>query len=138
MIQISNLFYLDENELNWTFVRSSGPGGQNVNKVATAVQLCLNVRQSVSIPDPIKERLLQRLASRLTSGGDLRIIARRYRSQLQNRRDALQRLVRLLENASAEVPKRRKTRISAAAKQKRLDLKRRQSEKKHMRQSVRF
>jgi ribosome-associated protein len=137
MIQILHYFGLDENELRWSFIRSSGPGGQNVNKVATAVQLCLNVRQSPSIPEHLRDRLMCRLGHRLTNDGDLIIMARRHRSQLQNRSDALQRLIRLLEHACIEPKKRRRTQPGRAAKQKRLDIKRRHSEKKKMRKLTR-
>ena len=137
MIQIAGYFELDENELVWSFVRASGPGGQNVNKVATAVQLCFNVRQSPSVPDSLKARILENLAHRLTKTGGIQVTARRYRTQLQNRRDALERLVRLLEGACAKPRKRKKTYPGAAARQRRLDRKRHQSEKKRMRGSVR-
>lgn len=129
----TNIFDLSENELKWDFVRSTGPGGQNVNKVATAVQLRFNIDASKSLSEDTKQRLKRLAGKRLTQDGDLIIIARRYRSQLQNREDALSRLSLLIEKAAEKPTVRKPTHLSLSAKRKRLEIKRRQSEKKKMR-----
>ena len=133
MIEITPEITLDEGELSWEFVRSSGPGGQRVNKVATAVQLRFDVLHSPSIPAEVKGRLLEIGGKRVTEEGILIINARRYRSQERNRQDALERLITLIGEA-AEVPKhRRPTKPSEAAKSRRREEKRRQSAKKRLR-----
>jgi ribosome-associated protein len=133
MIEITPNFSIDESELQFSFVRSSGPGGQNVNKVATAVQLRFDVYQS-SLPLMVKERLMHLAANRITSEGELLIEAKRYRTQEQNREDALNRFVDLLRR-SFETPKaRRKTRPTAAGREKRLKEKRQRGEIKKNRQ----
>ncbi len=133
MIYISEHIEIDEDEITEDFVRSSGPGGQNVNKVATAVQLRFNVLNSPSLPDDVKKRLVKLAGKRMTEDGDLVLKAQRYRSQLKNREDALNRLIALIQKAT-EAPKPRKRKImSRAAKARRLEEKRKQSEKKQRR-----
>lgn len=136
MIDITPQIALDESEIQVDFVRSSGPGGQNVNKVATAVQLRFDAANSASLPDDVCQRLLRLAGKRVTDDGIIIIDARRYRSQERNRQDAIDRLVTLIRRAAQEPRVRRKTRPSAASKQRRLETKRRQSVKKRLRRSV--
>lgn len=133
MIEITPALSIDENEIQYDFVRSSGPGGQNVNKVSTAVQLRFDVAASPSLTEEIKSRLIQIAGSRMTTEGVLLIDAHQYRTQEQNRADAQLRLVDLLRQAAAKPKPRKKTRPSASAKAQRLDEKRQRSEIKRMR-----
>jgi ribosome-associated protein len=133
MIQITDRISFDESELEEEFILSSGPGGQNVNKVSTAVRLRFNLLGSPSLPAEVKERLVRVAGRRVTADGSLVIEARQYRSQERNRQAALERLVRLIQQA-AEPPKpRRKTRPTQASKQRRLESKRKRSEVKRLR-----
>ena len=133
MIEVTQEIRIDEAELQFAYVQASGPGGQNVNKVASAVQLRFDVSGSPSLPEEVKNRLRRLAGSRISSEGVLLIEARRYRSQQQNRQDAIERLVGLIAR-SAQAPKRRKaTRPSAAARERRLEVKRRRSEVKRRR-----
>ena len=136
MIQIAPTIALDESELEITFVRSSGPGGQNVNKVATAAQLRFDVAHSRSLPGAVRERLVARIGSRLTRDGVLIITARRFRTQERNRADAVERLVAMIRSAATPPRPRRKTRTPRAAKARRVDAKRRRSATKRLRGSV--
>jgi len=120
-------------EIRFVFVRASGPGGQNVNKVATAVQLWFDLRRSRSLDAAVKDRLMRLAAGRVTANGELLIQASRFRTQERNRQDALERLRRLIESARRPPSIRRKTKPSAAAKQRRLQSKRHQSVKKRLR-----
>jgi len=120
MIPVTDHISLDESELRWDFVRSSGPGGQNVNKVATAVQLRFDVRHSPGLSPETKKRLARIAGRKMTSDGVLVITARRFRYQERNRMDALERLAALIRQAST-VPKRRvRTAPSRAAREERL------------------
>ena len=133
MIQVTPTIAIDEKEIAFGFVRASGPGGQNVNKVSTAVQLRFDVANSPSLPDDVRERLV-RLAGRLmTKDGVLIIDARRFRTQARNQQDALDRLIALIRRAAEKHRVRRKTKPSAAAKERRLEEKRRRSETKRRR-----
>ena len=136
MIEITPTIAIDEREIQLDFTRASGPGGQHVNKVATAVQLRLDVRHSPSLPDEVRERLIHLAGKRITESGVLIIEARRFRTQEQNRQDAMKRLVELVRRAARKPKIRRKTGPSGAARQRRLSAKRRRSEKKRWRGSV--
>lgn len=133
MLSINPSLQIPDEELHETFVRTSGPGGQNVNKVATAVQLRFDVRGSPSLPEAVRQRLLKLAASRITNEGVLVIEAQRFRSQEQNRADARQRLAALIRQATVAPKTRRATKPSRAAKEKRLESKRRRSETKQLR-----
>ncbi len=120
MIRISRQITLLEEELQESFIRASGPGGQNVNKVATAVMLRFNVAKSPSLPDEVRQRLIRQIGARLTEAGELVILARRYRSQEKNRADARERLAVLIRRAAEPPVLRVRTRPSHAAREKRL------------------
>ncbi len=125
MIQITPTISLDESELQYRFVRGAGPGGQNVNKVATAVQLRFDVANSPSLPQDVRLRVMRLAGTRLSAAGVLVIEARRFRTQTLNRRDATNRLVRLIARAAVPPKPRRPTRPSAASRARRLANKRR-------------
>ena len=137
-IEITENIFIDENEMEEAFVRSPGPGGQNVNKVATAVLLRFNVRRSPSLPHDVRERLEKLAGSRLTEGGELIIEAHRYRTRERNRKDARERLIALIQRAAIPPRKRKKTGPSKAAKARRLEEKKHQSEKKKQRRTPHF
>lgn len=136
MIQITHNIAIDEREIKEEFVRSSGPGGQNVNKVATAVKLRFDVARSPTLPEEVRERLLRLGGNRITERGILVIDARRFRTQERNRQDALKRLVALIERASMKPKSRKKTRPTSASKQRRLVEKHQRSEIKRLRRAV--
>jgi ribosome-associated protein len=135
MIQITPAISLDENELQMDFVRSSGPGGQNVNKVSTAVQLRFDVAASPSLPEEVRKRLMVLAGGRLTDKGVLIIDAQRFRTQAANRQDAVERLVELVSRASRKPRVRHKTRPTLASKEKRLEIKHRRSGTKDLRRT---
>ncbi len=133
MIEVSENILLNDDELKFSFVHSSGPGGQNVNKVATAVQLRFNINNS-SLPDDIKERLIKLVKKRLSKNSTLTIDARRYRSQDKNKKDAVERLVKLINKAAVKQKQRVKTKRTKAANLKRLENKKKRSNLKKERQ----
>ena len=137
MLEITPNITIDESELDYNFVRASGPGGQHVNKAATAVQLRFDVSHSPSLPDDVRARLMRQAGNQINQDGVLIIDARQYRSQWRNRRDATERLVELVQRASKKPKRRRKTKPSRAAKERRLRNKRQRSETKRLRKPPR-
>ncbi len=130
MIRITDRLAIAESEVRLSFVGASGPGGQNVNKVATAVLARFDAARSPSLPEAVRQRLMRLAGGRLTREGEVVIEAQRHRSQEMNRRDAIERLAELIRRA-AQTPKRRRgTRPSRAAKERRLESKRRLSRRK--------
>ncbi len=137
MIRISPTIHIHENELHFDYIRASGPGGQNVNKVATAVQLRFDARAS-SLPEDVKSRLIHLAGKRVTDEGVLLIEAKQFRTQEQNREDAIQRLIALVRKALIKPKPRKKTKPTKAAREKRLESKKRRGEVKKRRQSKNF
>ena len=135
MIEITGTISLDPREIEESFIRSPGPGGQNVNKVATAVQLRFDLRRSPSLPEEVRARAERLAGRRLTKDGVVVITAARFRSQERNREDALARLVALLREAARPPVPRKPTRPSAGAKRRRLDDKTRHGAIKRLRRT---
>jgi len=135
-IQLGHGITLDTNEFEWRFVRASGPGGQNVNKLATAAELRWDVHGSACLPYAVRLRLEALAGSRLTADGVLIIQAQRHRTQERNRSDALERLVELVKQAAIPPTPRKKTKPTRASKRRRLDGKRRDSRKKNLRRNL--
>lgn len=135
MIPVTAKIALDEREITEFFIRASGPGGQNVNKVASAVQLRFDVRHSRSLPEDVRGRLERLAGSRLTRDGVIVITAQRHRAQARNREDALARLLDLIRRAAHPPPKRRTTRPPAGARERRIESKKRRGGIKRLRQA---
>jgi len=133
MIYITENIAIDEREIKQEFIHASGPGGQNVNKVSSAVQLRFNVASSPSLPDDIRKRLVCLAGRKITEEGVLIIHAQRFRTQERNRQDAFNRLVKLIRKASERPKVRHKTKPTLESKRRRLEEKRRRGEAKRMR-----
>jgi ribosome-associated protein len=136
VIRITEKIIIDDGEVRERFLRSSGPGGQNINKLATAVQLRFDVRNSRSLPDEVRDRLVRLAGKRMTREGELIIEARRFRTQERNRQDARSRLIELLRKAAEPVRPRKKTAPTRDSKERRLEGKRRRSRIKKVRRTV--
>ena len=136
MIYITDRISISETEIQEDFVRSSGPGGQNVNKVATAVQLRFDVFNSPNLPEDVKLRLMKLAGKKMTDDGVLIIDSREHRTQNRNREEALNRLVILIKKASEKPKERIKTKPTRAAKERRLQAKKQRSAVKSLRKSV--
>ncbi|MBN1833484.1 MAG: aminoacyl-tRNA hydrolase [Deltaproteobacteria bacterium] len=136
MIRITPSISIRENEIMEEFVLASGPGGQNVNKVATAVKLRFNAAHSPSLPEDVRDRLMRLAGKRLTDEGVIVIHARRFRSQDKNRQDARERLAALIRRAAQRPKPRRKTRPTPVSIQRRLEDKRRRGQIKRVRQAL--
>ena len=136
MIYIARNVSVDEREIHLEFVRSSGPGGQNVNKVATSVQLRFDVKNSPSLPEEVRHRMIRLSGKRISSNGVLIIEAKRFRTQEKNRQDAINRLSKLIYKASEKPKSRHKTKPTLASKIRRLDAKRHRSQIKNRRRFI--
>ena len=135
MIRVTDTISIDESEVEESFVRSSGPGGQNVNKLSTAVQLRFDVRRSPSLPNDVAIRLMALAGRRITKDGVLVLVAQTHRTQERNRAEAMERLVVLIKEASVKPIPRRATKPTKASKQRRIEGKKRRSGIKDMRRS---
>ena len=133
MIRVTDTISIDEREIHLQFIRASGPGGQNVNKVATAVQLRLDVAHSPSLPEAVRGRLTHLAGKRMAKDGYLLIDARRFRTQEQNRKDAVTRLIDLIRQAARRPKIRKKTKPTLASQERRLESKHRRGKIKHLR-----
>ncbi len=133
MIRVTGTITIDEGEIHQQFIRASGPGGQNVNKVSTAVQLRFDVAHSPSLPEDVRERLNHLAGKRMTKEGCLIIAAQRFRTQEQNRKDAVARLVGLIRQAAQRPKFRKRTKPTLASKERRLERKHRRSTIKKLR-----
>jgi ribosome-associated protein len=138
MLRVTDRISIDEAEIEESFVRSSGPGGQNVNKLSTAVQLRFDVRRSPSLPNDVAIRLMRLAGKRMTKDGVLVLVAQKYRTQERNRADAMDRLIDLIRQAAVAPTPRRPTKPTKASKKQRLESKKRRSGIKSLRGKVSF
>ena len=136
MIRINAEIALEDREIEESFLRSPGPGGQNVNKLETAVQLRFDVRRSPSLPEPVRRRLERLAGRRLTGEGVLVLTAHRHRTRERNRADALERLIGLIRDAAVPPVPRRPTRPTVASKRRRLEAKKRRGRNKLLRRQI--
>lgn len=136
MIRVTDQISIDEAEIEESFLRASGPGGQNVNKLSSAVQLRFNVRESPSLPAEVRARLERLAGARLTRDGVLVITARRHRTQARNRQDARERLIDLIRHAAVEPRRRRPTKPSKAERERRIEEKKRRAGLKRLRRAT--
>ena len=136
MIRINAEIAIEEREIEESFLRSPGPGGQNVNKLETAVQLRFDVRRSPSLPEPVRRRLERLAGRRLTGEGILVLTAHRHRTRERNRADALERLIELIRKATVPPVPRRPTRPTVASKRRRLEAKKRRGRNKQLRRQI--
>jgi ribosome-associated protein len=137
MIRVNRGIAIDDSEITFEFIRSSGPGGQNVNKVATAVRLRFDIRRSLSLPVDVRDRLLRLAGKKAGENGVLTILARRYRTQEANRRDAVKRLIALVQLAGERPKRRYRTKPPAASRLRRLEAKRLRAQTKDKRRAIR-
>jgi ribosome-associated protein len=135
-VRISDQLRIPAGELRWEFAQSSGPGGQNVNKVATAVRLRFDAGRSPSLPEEVRQRLLRLAGRRARASGEVLIEARRYRTQERNRQDAMDRFLLLLRSAAHPPKARRRTRPTALSRERRLAAKRKRGSVKGLRRRI--
>jgi len=135
MIPVTRRIVLQDEEVEESFIRASGPGGQNVNKVSTAVQIRFNAMASPSLPDDVRERLVRIAGKRMTREGVIVITAQRFRSQERNREDAVERLVEMIREATVRPVVRRETKPTYGSKQRRLESKTKRGQVKSLRRS---
>jgi ribosome-associated protein len=138
VLEVTPTFVIPDTDLSFAFVRASGPGGQNVNKVSSAVQLRFDMQGSTALSDAVKSRLRALAGRRVTDDGAILIIARNQRSQDHNRREALERLAELIQRALVVPKTRRATKPTRASRERRLDTKSRQQQAKQRRKKVRW
>ena len=132
-LEINSTLSIPMDEFRTSFIRASGPGGQHVNKSSTAVQIRFDIKQSSSLSDDIRQRLIQIAGNRMTTAGELIVTAQRFRSRERNRQDALERIATLVRRATIVPKKRRRTRPSGAARKKRMDDKKKRGDRKRLR-----